>query len=221
MDARFEDQFHLGRDYYLRHLDFLNWYRYFFLVRAVLDARVREVLEVGGGSGILKACLGSIVERYVVLDVNAALGPDIVADIREPVDGLRGRFDCVIAADVLEHVGFDDVPRSVGHLHSYLRPGGVGLVTIPHRRSHFLFMTPTQVPHVLTVPTGYLSLGAFYRRFIARRIWIDPNHRWEIGDGTVQRRHVEAIFREAGFQVERLQKLLYVDFWILRRAERQ
>ncbi len=80
-------------------------------------------------------------------------------------------------------------------------------------------MSPTNKPHVFTVPTGFLSPGAFYRRFIKRKIWIGPNHCWEIGDGKIRRRDVEAEFVKAGFSIDKFQKLLYVDYWVLKKTE--
>lgn len=212
---RFEDQFRLSQDYYLKHLDFLNWFRYFYIIKAVITSGARHVLEVGSGSGIVRNCLHPLVARYEVLDINSALQPDILADVRVRQPQLEGRYDCVIVADVLEHMSFGSMPATLEHVASYLRPGGEMIVTIPHRRSHFLVMTPAQRPWVITVPTGWLSPAAFYRRFIKRQIWIDPHHCWEIGDGTVTRRAVEAVFRSAGLSQREFRKLLYVDFWVL------
>ncbi len=76
-------------------------------------------------------------------------------------------------------------------------------------------MTPTQIPHVVTVPTGFLSPGAFWRRFSKRKIWIDHNHCWEIGDGQVRVKDVDAVLRQQSFTVEKFDKLLYVDYWVL------
>jgi len=212
---RFEDQFRLPQDYYLKQLDFLNWFRYFYIIKEVIASGSRHVLEVGSGSGLVRNCLRPLVNRYEVLDINSELHPDILADVRVRQPQLEARYDCVIIADVLEHLPFADMPVTLGHLASYLRPSGEVIVTVPHRRSHFLVMTPAQRPWVITVPTGWLSPAAFYRRFIKRQIWIDPHHRWEIGDGTVGRRDVEAVFRNAGFRTQEFRKLLYVDFWVL------
>jgi SAM-dependent methyltransferase len=132
-----------------------------------------------------------------------------------PQPELVERFDCVIAADVLEHLPFADLAVVGANLFAYLRPGGHALITIPHRHSNFLFMSPKQVPHVFTVPTGFLSFGAFYHRFIKRKIWIDPHHCWEIGAGNIRVKDVEAVFRSLGFAVEKFDKLLYVDYWVL------
>jgi hypothetical protein len=116
---------------------------------------------------------------------------------------------------VLEHLPFADLPGTLANLRSYLVADGRAFITIPHRASYFLFMTPTYIPRVFRVPTGFLSLGAFYRRFIKRKIWIDPHHCWEIGDGTIDVRQVEAVFRAAGFAIVSRKTLLYVDYWVL------
>ena len=213
----FSEQFYLDPDYYLKHLDFINWYRYYFLVKEVLRARPRQILEIGGGSGIIKNCLSALVEEYLTLDINPQLGPDVLGDVRNHNPDLARRFPCIIIADVLEHIPFVDLAQTLRNLYRYLIPGGEVLVTIPHRRSYFLFITPTYKHHILSVPKGFLSLGSFYRRFIKRKIWIDPDHCWEIGDGKIDKRDVEASFKEVGFTIEMFMKLLYVDFWVLKK----
>jgi SAM-dependent methyltransferase len=213
----FNKQFTLSRDYYLQQLDFLNWFRYYHLIKDVMRLGVTEILEIGSGSGVVRNCLKPLVRDYRVLDINPNLAPDILADVRVPQVELNGRSDCVIVADVLEHLPFPDLEAACANLFAYLKPGGYALITIPHRQSNFLFMTPTQVPHVFAVPTGFLSPGAFWRRFIKRRIWIDPNHCWEIGDGRIKVRDVEDRFRGCGFEIEKFAKLLYVDYWVLQK----
>ncbi len=213
----FNKQFDLDKSYYLKQMDFLNWFRYYYLVKEVLGHGPRSILEVGTGSGMVKSCLSPHVDEYRVLDINEKLKPDFLGDLRGHMAELDDRFDCLIAADVLEHMPFEDMGANLKNILSYLHKGGRALITIPHRRSNFLFMSPSYVPHVFTVPTGFLSLGGFYRRFIKRKIWIDPDHCWEIGDGNIKRKHVEAEFLEAGFEVEEFKKLLYVDYWVLRK----
>ena len=217
MCDKFDDQFSLKRDYYLDQLDFLNWFRYYHLVKDVLSLQCADLMEVGTGAGLVRNCLEPLVSTYTTLDINEKLAPDILADVRIPLAELCGKFDCVIAADVLEHIPFSDLSVSVRNLYDYLKPGGHALITIPHRQSNFLFMSPTQIPHVFTVPTGFLSLGAFYRRFIKRKIWIDPNHCWEIGDGNIKVSDVNECFKGCGFEAEKYEKLLYVDYWVLRK----
>ena len=186
MNEEFNKQFSLSREYYVRQLDFLNWFRFFYLIKDTLRLGCKLVMEVGVGSGMVRSCLVPHVDEYRVLDINPKLKPDLVADVRESLPILIARFDCIIAADVLEHLPFSELPIVIRNFFSYLKPGGHALITIPHRQSNFLFMSPRQIPHVIAVPTGFLSWGAFYRRFIKRKIWIDPSHCWEIGDGRVK-----------------------------------
>lgn len=213
----FENQFYLEQDYYLRQLDFLNWYRYYFIIKTVIESRPENILEIGVGSGIVKNCLKPIVKSYQVLDINKKLKPDIIGDIKKHYAELKNKFDCVIIADVLEHIPFCNLEKSLANIYAYLQNSGQTLITIPHRQSNFLFMTPTYKPRVFTIPTGFLSPGAFYRRFIKRKIWIDPHHCWEIGDGKIKKADVELSFRKAGFKIDKFMKLLYVDFWVLKK----
>jgi len=211
----FATQYQLEEAEYLKRLDFLNWYRFYFLFRDLLSCRSQRVLEIGGGSGVLKNCVAPHVEKYEMFDINERLKPDYLGDVRTRIPALTGRYDTIVAADVLEHLPFADLPDTLANLRSYLVPGGRAFITIPHRASYFLFMTPSYIPHVIRIATGFLSLGAFYRRFIKRKIWTDPYHCWEIGDGTIDVRQVEALFHEACFTIVSRKTLLYVDYWIL------
>lgn len=213
----FARQFELTRDQYVDKLDFLNWFRYFHIIKDILRLAPARVLEIGTGDGFVRRIVEPEVDCFRVMDVNERLSPEYLRDVRDRDPALEAAFDLVLAADVLEHIEFAELGGVLGNIHSYLAPGGHFLATIPHRRSYFLFMSPTYVPHVLAVPTGFLSPGAFYRRFIKRRIWIDPHHCWEIGDGRIKRHHVEDAFRGSGFEIVRRRSLLYVDYWVLRK----
>jgi len=216
-ENEFEKQFSLNQRYYLENLDFINWYWYFIIIKEVICFKPNDILEIGSGSGIIKNCLKPLVEKYIVLDINPQLNPDILGDVRICNNELNNKFNLIIITDVLEHIPFSDLEQTVQNLFLYLKNGGKVLITIPHRRSNFLFMTPTQKPHVFTVPTGFLSPGAFYRRFIKRKIWIDPHHRWEIGDGKIKKGHLDKIFQKIDFKTEKFKKLLCVDFWVLKK----
>ena len=215
MGSSFDKQFEMVTSDFMRNLDFLNWFRYFYLLKDIVRLSPRSVLEIGAGEGIIKKCVTGMVDNYFVLDINAKLLPDIVGDVRDFYCELENRFDLVVIADVLEHIPFGDLFRGLSNIARYMKDDSKLLVTIPHRRSNFLFMTPNYIPRVLTVPTGFLSLGSFYRRFIKRKIWIDPHHCWEIGDGSVRVKDVEKVFSECEFSIEYAKKLLYVDYWIL------
>jgi len=213
----FGEQFRWDKKYWLEHLDFLNWYRYFAILKELKKIKPQSILEIGPGEGTIKSIFEKYVEKYQTMDVNQNLKPDYLSDIRDYNENLKNSFDCVIAADVLEHIVFDDFEKSLKNIFNYLKDDGYALITIPHRASYFLLMTPTYRPKIIRIPTGFCSPGAFYRRFIKRKIWIDPCHEWEIGDGKHIIKDVEKIIKEIGFKIEKREKLLYVDFWVLKK----
>ena len=197
----FNYQFQYDRLKYLQELDFPDWTRYFFIVQGVIISQLKIVLEIGTGCEIVKNCLQPIVERYVTMDVNSKLTPDILADIREFRPELKNRFDCIIIAEVLEHIPFAEVEMACKNLLVYLVPGGKVFVTTPHQRYAALFVISTIEPYVLTIPRSKTP--------------IDTSHHWEIGDGKIKQKQLESIFESVGFKIEQHEKLLRGDFWVL------
>lgn len=210
-------QFRLTPREFFEKLDLINWYRYFFILKELARLKPTRVLEIGAGEGTIRRVFEPYAERYDTIDLNAKLAPTYIADVRTRVPQAENGYETVIAADILEHIPFDDLPKALANIRAYLKDGGHALITIPHRASYFLWMTPTYIPHVIRIPTGFCSPGAFYRRFIKRKIWIDPDHQWEIGDGHHKVADVENMMKKTGFEIEKRKTLLYVDFWILKK----
>jgi len=151
----FNAQFFLGRGYYLQTLDFLNWFRYYHLIKDILRLEALNILEIGSGSGIVKNCIKPLVQTYTVLDINPNLDPDIDDDERVRHPELEERFDCIIAADVLEHIPFADLARCAENLYGYLKSGGKALITIPHRQSNFLFIRDCPLEEIVAYGRQY------------------------------------------------------------------
>ena len=97
-------------------------------------------------------------------------------------------------------------------------PGGLFFLTVPHRKSHMMVVTPRQRLSMWRFPVGLTSLSEAYHRFVRRRIWIDPHHCWEIGDGSVERRHVEGALVRQGLAFVQFMELPYCDYWVLRKT---
>ncbi|MCW5666929.1 MAG: class I SAM-dependent methyltransferase [Piscinibacter sp.] len=213
------DQFSLTQRQYLAGLDFFTWTRHFHVLRDLL-ARVGSdgaVFEVGTGDGVLRRCLEPFVGSYTVMDLNPHLKPEVLGNLLEPQPQLAGRFDAAVCTEVLEHLPFADFARALAQLAAVLRPGGRLFLTVPHRKGHLLVVTPRQKLRTWRFPFGTTSLSEAYNRFVRRRIWIDPNHCWEIGDGTVTRARVEAALAAQGFATEAFSPLPYCDYWVLVR----
>jgi hypothetical protein len=216
--AAFDQQYTLSARQYLSQVDFYTWTRHFHVLRDLCALVQGDVLEVGTGDGVVRRCLQPLVRSYTVVDVNAQLQPDVLADLRQPQPQLAGRFDAVVCTEVLEHIPWADLPLCLAQLHGFLRSGGLLFLTLPHRKGHMLVVTPRQKLLKWRFPVGLTSLGEAWNRFVRRRIWIDPHHCWEIGDGQVRRGQVESRLRAAGLATERFAELPYCDYWVLRRA---
>ncbi len=211
-------QFHLTPWEFLAKLDLLNWMRYAAIVKELTNQKPQSVLEAGPGEGVIKNVMKNFVEKYDTLDVNSKLSPTYEGDVRDPKNELREKYNCVIAADILEHIPFGDLEKALKNLHSYLKNGGQALITIPHRTwfvsgMSWLF---NYRELMLRAPDW---LRTFYHRFVRRRKSnpIDPDHEWEIGDGKHSVKDVEDKMGNASFKMGKREKLPYVDFWVLRK----
>jgi hypothetical protein len=216
----FARQFEQERGDYLAHIDFYTWTRHYHLFKDICALVQGDLLEVGTGDGVVKRCAQPFVRSYTVMDINPRLQPDVLADLSVHQPDLVGRFDAAVAAEVLEHLPFESLEPCLGHLASYLREAGRLFLTLPHRKGHMMIVTPRQRLSMWRFPVGLTSLGEAYNRFVRRRIWIDPHHRWEIGDGRITRALVQAAMARQGLAIERFKELPYCDYWVLRKAPR-
>ncbi|MEA2443254.1 MAG: hypothetical protein QOJ12_546 [Thermoleophilales bacterium] len=112
-------------------------------VQALVPRDARRVLDLGCSSGALGAALkqrqpaevtGVEIDADYAAAARERLDRVIRADVEELFegDGGLGEFDCVIAADVLEHLRdpWTALTRAAGHL----RPGGVAVISLPNIR---------------------------------------------------------------------------------------
>lgn len=210
-------QFTLSQKQYLAGLDFFTWTRHFHVIKDLVARIDGDVFEVGTGDGVVRRCLEPFVRSYTVMDLNANLRPEVHGNLLDPQPQLAGRFDAAVCTEVLEHLPFEHFATGIAHLAATLRLGGRLFLTLPHRKGHMLVVTPRQRLWKWRFPFGTTSLSEAYNRFVRRRIWIDPNHCWEIGDGRVTRAMVEQVLAAQGLATEAFAPLPYCDYWILRK----
>lgn len=221
-ESKFDFQFSMSYEDYLRGLDLENWYRYYFIIKEVIALRPKNILEIGVGNEIVKNCLAKFIRDYKIMDINSKLNPDILSDLREFHPELKEKFDCIICADVLEHMPFNDLEKNLRNIHTYLIPEGRALITIPHRSVQFMFISSfsPNKPFIFSFPSGFcFTPRGFYSRFIKKEIWKDSTHCWEIGDGIIKKGDVECAIMKVGFNVDKLIRLLYVEFWDLKKEQ--
>ncbi|MGH2870021.1 MAG: class I SAM-dependent methyltransferase [Solirubrobacteraceae bacterium] len=112
-------------------------------VQALVPRGANRILDVGCASGALGAALkarqscevtGVELDRDYARDAAAHLDRVLVADLEtfEPAAEQLGGFDCLIAADVLEHLR--DPWAVLERLAGAVRPGGSVIVSVPNVR---------------------------------------------------------------------------------------
>lgn len=217
----FDSQFSWSWERWLKGLDFPTWYKYSFLIKEIIckNPGPENVLEIGTGSRIMQNILSDKIRNYVTMDINPDLHPDIVDDLRNSNPSLSGKFDCVICADVLEHMPFEDLKLNLENIFKYLTKDGEALITIPHRRKEIMIISSFSVykTFFISLPIWITPRG-FYQWFVKNRVGIDPYHCWEIGDRKINTASVENVIKAVGFEISKFMKLPYVDFWVLERS---
>lgn len=110
-------------------------------IQALVPLDARRILDLGCSSGALGAALKA---RQGCEVVGIELDPAYAADARERLDevfegdvetadaGPLGRFDCLIAGDVLEHLR--DPWSALARYAALLDPGGTAVISVPNVR---------------------------------------------------------------------------------------
>ena len=110
-------------------------------VQALVPRDAARILDLGCSSGALGAALTRRQDANVV---GVEIDPEYAARARDSLDEVvegdletlslagRGPFDCVVAADVLEHLRWPD--RVLAAAVAELRPGGTAVVSLPNIR---------------------------------------------------------------------------------------
>jgi ubiquinone/menaquinone biosynthesis C-methylase UbiE len=194
-------------------------FRYFSLLRAITHwhqvATVSKfcppggtVLEIGPGMGHSTFLLRHFGYEVQTLDIEPDLHPDIVGSVLD-LDIDDRRFDCVLAAEVLEHLPFDDFSRAVSELCRVTRRYVVISLPSPFIGVSMLVNIP------LLKPLGF-SIGLP----VMRPHRFDGQHYWELGKSGFAKRRIRDAMRRAGVRIIaefRPVPSLYTYFFVLER----
>lgn len=206
---KIQSQLELTRQYYLDHMDFKDWVRYFYVVKRIIQLKPYNTLEIGIGNNIIKDCLVDCTKEFWTMDINENLEPNLHCDVREYLDRFKNFFDCIIALEILEHIPFKDAEKALSNLYSYLAENGRVFITVPHRQPFIIFSTILNInPIVLTIP-----------KFRGKN-WIDQYHHWEIGCKGMKRDKLEIAFKKVGFKIVEHKVIPYHDYYELGKNDK-
>jgi SAM-dependent methyltransferase len=129
-----------------------------------------DLLDAGCAYGYGTRFFAANAQRTVGIDPNSRLieiarrrypAIEFVVSGVETVPFASGTFDVVVMADVLEHVR--DERRTLGEIYRLLRPGGVFIVTVPHK-GLFSFLDLDNLVLILKKTTPLLYSGLYKRK---------------------------------------------------------
>lgn len=180
------DKSHYGRSY--RSKD--RWLSYFYQLALVRSQAPASVLEVGPGEGVVTDALRKDGIRVVTCDIAEDLKPDIIGSI-VALPCKDGEFEMTLAAEVLEHIRFEDVAVALREL------GRVStrrvVVSLPH--PGWVFSLEIKLP-ILPRLTLLFQIPFFWQehRF-------NGEHYWELGKKGYPVRRFVACAKDAGLRL--------------------
>jgi methyltransferase family protein len=168
-----------------------------------------QVLEIGPGSGHVTWLLRDWGRRVVTADFDRSVGPSVVSDVvRLPL--AESGVDCVLAAEVLEHLPFAELGAALAELRRVTRRHLVLTLPAP-------FVGLSGLLNLTKVSPRRLHLGLPYRR----RHRFDGQHHWELGKRGTSVRAVRSAIEAVGFAVDREYRpapSLYNYVFVLRKV---
>lgn len=185
---------HYGRSYRSRD----RWLSYFYQLALVRTFAPASVLEVGPGEGVVTENLRRDGVRVVTCDIAEDLRPDVVGSITA-LPCKDGEFELALAAEVLEHIRFEDVPQALRELRRVSSAHVV--ISLPH--PGWVFSLSLKLPLL-----PYLNLF-FQIPFFWQEHKFNGEHYWELGKKGYPVSRFVAAAREAGLEL--VKTLKHID----------
>lgn len=172
-----------------------RWLSYWYQLSLVRKVHPATVLEIGPGEGVVSEALCKDKVAVTTCDIDAAVRPDIVGSITAlPLPD--SSFDLVLAAEVLEHIRFEDVPVALAEIARVARTHVV--ISLPH--AGYTFGWECKVP--LLPRTQWL----FKIPFFWKTHTFNGEHYWELGKKGYPVRRFLGVAHKAGLRLEVVQK---------------
>lgn len=183
-----------------------------------------RILEIGVGNGTVNAVLKRRGLSVESLDIDPALEPDVIGDIRQ-LPFADASFDTALVAEVLEHLPWSDLETALAEVARVVRRGAV--ISVPHGGAWLALSgdVPSAI-HVLrlalrrrialrhalwslTLPVAWRRHGgavAVVGSLPGLRREARPScgqHYWELGVAGVEPGHFVTALERTGFDVVR------------------
>lgn len=163
---------------------------YFIQLNLVLDLKPETVLEIGVGNRVVCDTLGKLGVKVITVDVARDLKPDIFASVTQ-MPLADAAFDVVLAAEILEHVPWEELPKALSEIRRVSKKYAV--LTLPH--SGYTFSFSWKAPF-LPPQRWIFKLPHFWKKHV-----FNGEHYWEMGKYGFPVRRIKNLLRRSGFKI--------------------
>ena len=155
----------------MQYLSRERWISFWYQLMEVTELHPSSVLEIGPGPGEVTTILRRIGMNVKTMDIDFSVKPTVVGDITS-LPFQNHSFDVVLAAEVLEHIQFEEVDRALRELGRVAKKGLV--ITLPNF-SHFAPSIALKIfPYIPRFSKVFPVTFPIPHHF-------DGQHYWEIG----------------------------------------
>jgi SAM-dependent methyltransferase len=166
----------------------------------------KTVLHVGCGRTPLDRSFPKAQWREIRLDINAAVGPDVVATITDLKPIPSASVDAVWSSHNIEHLFAHEVSRALEEFLRVLRPSGFVLITLPDVQEVARHVAEGNLERPLyesrAGPISAIDVLFGDRKSIARGE-VAMAHKTGFTAASLRRRLEEAGFRDVGVRADR------------------
>lgn len=164
---------------------------YWYQASLILEKKVKNVLEIGPGAGVVTNFLRSAGIKVTTLDIDKELKPDVVASVLKMPFG-DNEFDLVLASEVLEHLPFENLERALLEIKRVAKKEVI--ITLPEF-GHILLYLGIKIPWI---PFKNIFIKT---SFPLKKHVFDGQHYWEIGKQGYSLQRIKDVISRAGFKI--------------------
>lgn len=167
-----------------------RWNSYWHQIDTVRRTNPKTLLEVGIGEGVVARELSATGVSVTTVDIAEDLHPDVIGSITK-LPFPDKSFDTILAAEILEHIEFKDVPLALKELHRVAKKSVI--ISIPHPGYVFSFVWKLPLFPRITL---FAQIPFFWKTH-----HFNGEHYWELGKRAHPTRYFERVAHEAGLSL--------------------
>lgn len=174
-----------------------RWSSYYIQVREAMLLKPRRILEIGPGNGIVSRILRDMDFEVETLDIDERLGIDHSGSITDEnlAEKLAGKFDLVIACQILEHIKYEDFHRALRNI-KVIAPNAI--ISLPHTELNSRFF------HLSLIAPLIWQLNLSWKLvFNPVRHEFNGEHYWDMGTKGFPIRKIKHDIIKKGWQIKK------------------